>query len=150
MNDVLLGVIAAAVSVMALIQVGAVVVALRLARRVESLTQQVEKDIKPVLANLSAVSDEAVRASRLAVAQVERLDELVGDFAGRAGEMAGRVEDTLQAAQQFVTGPARQGMAVVAGVRAAVSAIRGIREATRRRSAVRAASLDDDESLFIG
>ncbi|MGE0043198.1 MAG: hypothetical protein AB7V01_18635 [Vicinamibacterales bacterium] len=143
MSDALLGVIAAAVSVMALIHVGAVVVGLRLAKRVDRLTAQLEHEVKPVLSNLTAVSDEAVRAARLASAQVERIDQVFG-------ELAGRVDETLASAQQFVAGPARQGMAVVAGVRAAVSALRGLREATRRRSAVRAASLDDDESLFIG
>ena len=42
-------------------------------------------------------------------------------------------------------------MAIVAGVKAAVSAFKGIREATRRRSAARAVTFEEEEeSLFIG
>lgn len=143
MSDVLLGVIAGAVSIMALVQVGAIVVGIRLAKRVESLAHQLEQDVKPILTSLSAMSSEAQKAARLATAQVERLDHVFT-------EMAARVDQTLTLAQHFVTGPARQGVAVVAGVKAAVIALRGIREASRRRSAVRAAAVDDEESLFIG
>ena len=48
-----------------------------------------------------------------------------------------------------MTGPARQGMAVMTGVKAMIDAFKGIREASRRRTASRPA-VDDDESLFIG
>ncbi len=47
---VFLGVIALATLVMAIIQVGAVVAVGRLARRVDHLADQVENDIKPLLA----------------------------------------------------------------------------------------------------
>ncbi|MGH9176411.1 MAG: hypothetical protein ACRD1H_18725, partial [Vicinamibacterales bacterium] len=61
------------------------------------------------------------------------------------------LDQTMGAAQRIVAGPARDGMAIVAGVRAAVSALQGMREATRRRSAARAASFEEEEeSLFIG
>ena len=56
---------------------------------------------------------------------------------------------TLAAAQAFVTGPARQGMAIMAGAKAVIEAFRGLREASRRRSAPRPA-VDEEESLFIG
>ena len=80
----------------------------------------------------------------MAAAQVERFDVLVSDFSNR-------IDQTLTTAQRFVTGPAREGMAIVAGVRAAVSALQGLREASRRRSAVRsAAGEEEEESLFIG
>ena len=45
--------------------------------------------------------------------------------------------------------PARQGMAIMAGVRAVIDSFRGLREASRRRTATRAA-VDEEESLFIG
>jgi hypothetical protein len=61
------------------------------------------------------------------------------------------VEQTLTAAQQFVKGPAREGMAVVAGVRAAMTALQSMRESSRRRSAVRSVAMEEEEeSLFIG
>ena len=143
MSDVLLGVIAGAVSLMALVQLGAILVGIQLAKRVDRLAQQIEHDVKPLLLSLSAVSDEAQKAARLATTQIERLDQVFSD-------VAVRVDQTLTVAHAFVGGPARQGMAVLAGVRAAVMALRGMREASRRRSAVRAAAVDDEESLFIG
>jgi hypothetical protein len=63
-NDVFLGIIALAVAVMAAIQVGAIIVAARLARRVDRLATQIEQDIKPVFQNLQALTTEAARAGR--------------------------------------------------------------------------------------
>ena len=137
-----LAVIAFAVVVMALVQVGAILAGVRLARRVDQLARQVEQDVKPVIANLAAVSQEAARAAAVAARGVERLEQLFG-------EMAIRVDETLQVAQAFVNGPARTGMAVIQGFQAVFAAFKGIREASRRRHAMRA-SVDEEESLFIG
>lgn len=142
--EVLLGVIALALAVMALVQVGAIIAGLRVARRVEALATDMETSVKPLLANLITMSAEASRAATLAAAQVERVDKVFG-------EMVGRIDKTLAAAQALIAGPAKEGMAIVAGIRAAMSALHGLREATRRRSAPRAAGHDEDEeSLFIG
>ncbi len=142
--EILLGVIALAVAIMAIVQVGAIVVGLRLARRVEQLATDLETGVKPLLANLTGVAAEASKAASMAAAQVERFDRIVND-------LTARVDQTLAAAQQFVTGPTREGMAIVAGVRAAVSAFQALREASRRRTAVRSVTMEEDEeSLFIG
>ena len=141
-GELFLGIIALAVLVMACIQVGAIVAGFRLAKRVDQMARQVDQDIKPLLANVTAMSADAARAASLAANQVERLDRIFG-------EMAVRVDQTLAVAQEFVTGPARQGMAIVSGVRAVFDALKGFREATRRRQSARPAA-DDDESLFIG
>ena len=94
--------------------------------------------------NLTTLSAEASRAATVAAGQVERFDRAFAD-------LTGRLDQTLGAAQRIVAGPARDGMALVAGVRAAMSALQGMREATRRRSAARAAAFEEDEeSLFIG
>ena len=144
MTDVWLAIIAVAVAVMAAIQVGAIVLGLRLARRVDQLTTQVERDIKPLLQNITAISAEAQRAVQLATAQVERADRLFGDLAVSA-------ERTMALAAQFVGGPAQKGFALFAAARAAMSAFRDLREASRRRPRDhRMASPDDEESLFIG
>jgi hypothetical protein len=142
-GEVFLGIIAVAVSVMALIQVGAIVAGVRLVRRVDEMARQLEVEIKPLLTHLTAMSSEAARAATLAASQVERLDQLFENATRRA-------EQTLSVAQQFIGGPAREGMAVVSGVRAAFSALRGLRESSRRRSAARGTTVEDDESLFIG
>ena len=141
-GELFLGVIAFAVLLMAVIQVAAIVAGIRLARRVDQLATQLEQDVKPLLANLTAVTTEAARTAALAARQVERFDQV---FA----ELTERVDQTLAAAQAFVTGPARQGMAIFAGVSALIDSFRGLREASRRRQARRPV-VDEEESLFIG
>jgi hypothetical protein len=142
--ELLLGVIAVAVAIMAIVQVGAIVAGLRVARRVEQLTTELETGIKPLIANLTALSTEATKAAHLAAAQVERFDKLVAD-------LTVRIEHTMTAAQQFVSGPGREGMAIVSGIRAAVTAFQGLREASRRRAASRPMTIEEEEeSRFIG
>ena len=142
--EILLGVIAVAVAVMAVVQVGAIVAGLRVARRVEKLASDLETAVKPVLANLTALTQEATRAANLATAQVERFDRIVSD-------LTVKVDQTLTVAQQLVSRPAREGRALMAGIRAAVGALQGLREGSRRAPTARSRTLDDDEeSLFIG
>ena len=105
-GELLLGVIAMAVAVMAIVQVGAIVAALRVARRVDYIATELETGIKPLIANLTALSADASKAATLAASQVERLDKLLMD-------MAARVEQTMAAAHQFVTRPGREGMAIM-------------------------------------
>ncbi|HEV8319032.1 MAG TPA: hypothetical protein VGQ10_16580 [Vicinamibacterales bacterium] len=139
MNDVWLGIIAMAVAVMAGIQIGAVVVALRVAKRMDHLASQFEQDIKPVMANITRMTAEAARAASLAATQIESADRVLGDFAQR-------VEQTLSAVQSRVFGPAREGAALLAGIRAALAAFRDLRESGRRRGSV----VEDEDALFIG
>ncbi|MEP7116289.1 MAG: DUF948 domain-containing protein [Acidobacteriota bacterium] len=142
MTDVWLAIIALAVALMASIQVAAIVLGLRLARRVDQLTTQIEHDVKPLLNNLTAMTAEAQRAVSLAAAQVERADRLFGDLALSA-------ERTIAVASQLVGGPAKNGFALFSAARAAFDAFRDLRDASRRRQAYRSAP-DDEESLFIG
>jgi hypothetical protein len=141
-GELFLGIIAFAVLIMALIQTAAIVAGIRLAKRVDQVATQLDQEIKPLIANLTAMSSEAARAAALAAKQAERLDRVFG-------EMIQRVDVTLAAAQEFVTGPARQGMAIMSGVKAVFDAFRGLRESSRRRAASRPA-VDEEESLFIG
>lgn len=139
-SPVFLGVIAGAVLVMALIQVGAVIAAARLANHVNRLAQQVEREMAPLVANLHTIGAEAARASALATAQVERADRLFAD-------LSAKVEETTSVVQQAIMAPAREGLAVMAGLRAAVTSLHDARQdATRRRSA----RSDEDDPLFIG
>ena len=143
MTDVWLAIIAVAVVVMAAIQVGAIVLGLRLAKRVDQLSTQLENEIRPLVQNLNGITQEAQRAVRLATAQVERADRLFGDLAVSA-------ERTIALAAQVVGGPAQKGMALFSAAKVALSAFRELRETSRRRQASRAVVVEDDESLFIG
>jgi hypothetical protein len=141
--EALLAVIAVAVAMMALVQVGAIVVGVRMARRIERLANEIETEVKPLMANLATLTAEATKTANLAAGQVERFDKLFSDFTVR-------VEQTLTRAQQLLTGPAREGMAIVSGIRAAMAAIQDLRETARRRAARSAPFEEEEESLFIG
>jgi hypothetical protein len=131
-TPVFLGIIALSVLAMAVVQVGVLVYGTRLARRVNTLTERVEREVTPVFAHLQTMSAEAARASTLAAQQVERADRLFAD-------VAGRLEETAAAVQTAVIAPAREGLAVLAGLRAAAAAggaRRAARTRRRRRPAV--------------
>ena len=76
-GELFLGIIAFAVMIMALVQVGAIMAGFRLAKRVDQIARQLDEDIKPLLANLTAMSAEAARAAALA-ADAEINDDLIG------------------------------------------------------------------------
>jgi hypothetical protein len=151
MTDLYLALIALGVIVMAAIQVTAIVIAIRAARRAGELAVRFEQDVRPIITNLQKVSEEAARASTLAAAQVDRLDALV------AG-LSRRVEDTAVTLQQVILQPARDGLALLAGLKDIISSFRGGGESRESRPAREAApsparpahpSRGDDE-LFIG
>ncbi len=141
-GELFLGVIAVAVLLMAAVQVAAIWAGIRMAKRLDQIATQLDQDIKPLMANLTAISSEAARTATLAARQVERFDQV---FA----ELTERVDQTLAVAQSFVTGPAKQGMAIFAGLSALIDSFSGLREASRRRQASRP-TVDEEESLFIG
>ncbi len=135
--EIFLGVIALATLVMACLQVWVILFALRAARRADALADRVEHEISPLLANLTEVSQNAARAASLAAAQVERADRLFAD-------VTQRVDETFTLVQAAIIGPAREGRALVVGVRAAVAAFRQWR-AARARS-----RMEEEDALFIG
>ncbi len=140
-TPVFLGIIAVSVLVMAAIQVGAAIAGARLAQRVNKLADQIQQEVRPLSAHLQTVAAEAARASTLAAQQVERADRL---FA----EVSDRVEETVALVQEAVVMPARQSMAVVAGFKAVIATLRGLRHQPPRSKAVRPD--DEEDSLFIG
>jgi len=128
--EVFLGIIALATLAMAIAQIGVLVAAGRLARRVGRLIDQVELELKPVFGHLNAIGRDASRAAALATAQVERVDRLFTD-------LTERVDDTVHTLYSKLAGPAN----LVAALAAAVRAMRG-GPATRSRG-------EEEETLFI-
>jgi len=156
MADLYLGLIALGVLVMAAIQVGAMVAALRAARRVGEMASRFEQDVRPIVVNLQKVSEEAVRASALAAAQVDRLDTLVTS-------VARRVEDTAATVQQTILQPARDGLALLNTLKNVIASFRDQGEPRAaqeprepeeprpaRPGARRGGQGAPDEDLFIG
>ena len=137
-NDLFLGTIAVATLLMALAQVGAMVVAARFARQAQQTLVTVHEEIRPLLAKASAVADEAARTAALASAQVQKIDSLVTD-------LSQRVDETATVLQRAIVTPARQGVALLAAFKAGLAALRGIGDL--RRSSSRS---EEEDPLFIG
>ena len=138
MNDLFLGVIAVATLAIAIAQIGVMVVAGRLARRVERLAEQIDRDLKPLFGHLNAIGRDATRAAALATAQMERADHLFSD-------LAGRIELALDNIQSTMGAPAREGRALLTGLRAPIQALRELRQDARSRQS----RSEDEDALFI-
>ena len=115
MSDLFLGLIAAGVVIMAAMQIAAVVFAIRAARQVGEAVNRLHNDVKPIVANLEAMSAQAARASNAAAVQMERAGQLVTD-------LSRRVDDTAAAVQSSIVGPAREVYALAQGLLAAFPA----------------------------
>jgi hypothetical protein len=138
-STIFLAIIAIATLVMALIQVGAIIAAVRLAKQAQQLITSVQQDVKPLIARANAIAEEASRTVAIATAQAQKVDRLVTD-------LSVRVEQTAGILQEAIVTPAREGLAIVAAVRAAVGALRGLREADPRSHR----TSEEEDPLFIG
>ena len=96
MTDVFLGIIAVSVLVMAVIQVGAIVFAARAAKRVGKAMARFEDDVRPIVANLKAVSDDVARIASVAVAQAEQAEEVLGRLRETIDGLIRTVQDAIR------------------------------------------------------
>lgn len=131
-----LGIIAMATLAMAIVQIGVLVAAGLLARRLQRVVERAEREMKPIVEHLNSIGRDASRAASLATAQVERADRLFAD-------LALRVEQTLSMIQTAITAPLREGAALLSGFRAILSALRDVRAGRARPRA------EDEDALFI-
>ena len=137
-SDVFLGVIAVATLAMAVAQVAVIVVAGRAARRVAEVAEQFQRDVKPLFGHLNAIGHDAARAAALAAVQVERVDQLFTD-------VVQRFEQTVSTVQATVIGPVREGRALVSAFKAAMQAVRELRQNPRSRQG----RAEEEDALFI-
>lgn len=138
-SETFLAVIAAATLIMALIQIGAIVAAARIARQAQQTLTTVQQEIRPLIAKATAVADEASRTAALATAQAQKVDRLVT-------ELSERVEYTSRVVQQAIITPAREGLAVMAALKATLGALRGFRDVRPRHGR----HAEEEDPLFIG
>lgn len=136
---VFLGAIAAATLTMAAVQVGGIWYLSRLGRRLERMADRLEAELEPTLARLRAVGDEAARIAHLATVQMERVDRVAAD-------LAARIDETTRLLQRALIAPARESLAVVRALKAAVAAFRQV----GRRSRPPVTTHEPEEALFIG
>jgi hypothetical protein len=132
-SEIFLGVIAVATLSMAIVLVGVLVAASRLARRVGRILDQFEQEMKPLFEHLNAIGRDASRAAALASAQVERVDRAFTD-------LAQRLDQIVRIAQGILDGPAREGRAILTALAAVFRAMRG---------RPRHARSEDEDALFI-
>ncbi|HTM25977.1 MAG TPA: hypothetical protein VL225_12340 [Vicinamibacterales bacterium] len=137
-SQVFLAIIAAATALMAIVQIGAIVVLARVAVQVRDTVTTIQKDIRPLIARASALAEEASKTATLATAQAQKIDRLVTD-------LARRVDETSVIIQQAIVAPAREGIAIVAALKAGFGALRGLRDPRGR-----AAGVEEEDALFIG
>lgn len=137
-TEVSLLVIAVATGIMALVQIGAIIVLARVATQVRDIAATIQKDLRPLIARATAIADEAQKTATLATAQAQKIDRLVTDLTRRVDETSGVI-------QEAILTPAREGMAIVAGLKAALGALRGLRDLRGRPSRI-----EDEDALFIG
>jgi hypothetical protein len=149
---VFLGVIAAATLIMALIQIGLIVVAAGAARKAQLAVEKaqaalataqqtitsVHEEIRPLIVRANAIAGEASKTAALATAQAQKVDHLVTT-------LASRIEETSALVQQAIVTPAREGIAIVAAIRATLGALRAGVDWRRRTS-----RSEEEDPLFIG
>jgi len=144
MNELFLGVIAISALVIASFQVVGIVTFIRTVRQMGEIAGRFQQDVKPIIANLQKVSEEAVRASALAASQMERLD-------ATAANVAARVEETAATVQETILQPLRDGLSALQLLKTVVAGFRdgfGPRPATAPARETHPAAADDE--MFIG
>jgi len=142
LDTTFLGLIALATTVMAAIQVGAIIFAAKAAREATQAARELRREIGPIIANAKKATDDAVQMTGLALAQVQRVDEFMTTTTAR-------VEETMSTVQEAIQGSLQQGSAILAGLRAAL-AFFASRQERRRPRRDDDDEDEDDESLFIG
>jgi hypothetical protein len=144
-SELFLAIIALSTLIMALVQVGAIIAILKLARQTQEAVAELQRDVKPLIAQATvvaakatAVADEATRTATLVTAQTQKIDRLLTTFTVR-------FDQTAAVVQQAIITPAREGMAIVAGLKAALGALQSMRERQRQGRGA-----EEEDPLFIG
>ena len=117
-SDLFLGVIAAATLIMALVQVGAMIAGAAAARQAQQAIQSVHQEVQPLSARAQSIAEEASRTVALATAQAQKVDRLITD-------LSQRVDETATVLQEAIITPAREGLAIVAAVKATLAGASG-------------------------
>ena len=137
-SELFLGVIAVSTLIMAFVQIGAIVAILKVARQTQQTVAELQRDVKPLIAKASTVADEASRTASLVTVQAKKIDLLLTD-------LTQRFDQTANVVQQAIITPAREGMAIVAALKAGLMALQGLRDRPRHSR-----TADEEDPLFIG
>jgi hypothetical protein len=133
-----LGIIAVSTALMAVMQIGALIVLARVATQVRDIVATLQKDVRPLIGRANQIAEDASKTAAIATAQAQKIDRLVTD-------LTRRVDETSAIVQQAIITPAREGMAIVAALKAGFGALRQMRD-----SRGRPAGVEEEDALFIG
>ena len=133
-----LGIIAASTAMVAAMQIYAFVSLAKTGRQIRDIMVTLQQDVRPLLARANIIADEASKTASLATAQAQKIDRLVTD-------LTRRVDETSAVVQQAIITPAREGMALVAALKAGFGALKEMRDMRRRSTRI-----EDEDALFIG
>jgi len=136
---VCLVIIAVSVALMAIIQVGLIVAGVIVAKQVTGAIKDLRAEIRPLMDKVNRVADEAVRASSLATAQMERVDHVLATTSARVEEVANIVQAALG-------GPVKQGAAFIMALRAVMSAFKQWQGTRTPKAGAR----EEEDALFVG
>jgi hypothetical protein len=139
LSEIFLGVIALSVLLMAVLQAGAALAVARLAREARQSLGALRDDVRPLVSRVTALADDASRTTAAIHGQVDKVDRLVTD-------LSRRIDETSAVVQQAIVTPAREGIALMAALRAGLSAFGGFPE----RRGGHGRHTEDEDPLFIG
>jgi hypothetical protein len=137
LTEVFLAVIALALVVMTAVQLAVLLRMARLARKAAAANEEISRELRPLIAKVHRVADDATRVSALAVVQVERVDQLVASTAAELQQILGVVRASI-------VEPLRTGSAFVHAMRAAFGFI------SRSTGSAKPLHREDEDALFVG
>jgi len=133
----LLTVMVVLLAIMAAVQIGMIVIALRASRQMTGAIEDLRRELRPIVEKVNRLADDAALVTSLAAIQVERVDAFLATTFRR-------VDATMSAMQGIVTGPVRQGAAFLAGIKAVMSLVRNWQSRTPEERE------QDEDALFVG
>ncbi len=138
---VFLGIMAASLAVMAIIQVALIIAGILAIRKLGAVADELRREVAPLMDKVNRIADDASRVTALAALQVERVDQFMA-------ATTTRVDQTLGIVQGLLSGPVRQSTVLIAAFRAAMAAFRGWQD--RKSRGKRDAAVDDEDTWFVG
>ena len=133
-----LTIMAISLAIMAAVQIGVIVVAIRVSRKMTLAIEDLRREVRPLAEKVNRLADEATKVTSLAALQLERVDEFMATTVRR-------VDATLSVVQGLASGPIRQGAAVLTAVKAVMIMVRNWQS---RRPGDR--EHHDEDALFVG
>ena len=145
---VFLGVIALSSIVQAGFLIGLMIGGRRVARRVDALSDRIDREIHPALDNLGRITRNVAEVTDLVTLQARRIDDVLADTIEK-------IEDTTDTIRRVIVrplGPLVDIAAFFKGIRRGLSVysqLRGLEGQGRVRPRGRRHASDEDEHLFI-